>query len=374
MRRRRNWDPVALGVDPGSPAGRHKGREVLLDIFAEHRRIEEATVCAKLRHPLRHRPAHHVSRRQVTRPIRPAQVLTVTVTQPGAGASQGLGGERPRVAAKVHPRWVELYELEVSHLGTGSQGRRQTVATARPRARRASPKLAVAAGGEYHRAGVQLPQHACPGVPDDSADHPGLVGGGKQVDQEQPIGDGHATSTGGLHQCPSYLSTGSVAPSVGHACDPMAALPAKGSLVEMDAEPGERRNSLRRTACHHVGHLGIAEPRGRQDGVQCVGRCAVALRYRRSNAALGEQRAAPTSALLGDHGDATTPRQSDRSGQASYPRTDDQDVELVVTAAAVHLTRPRRGSRSRSSVARLGGRVRRCARRPVFRRHPRAGN
>ena len=108
-----------------------------------------------------------------------------------------------------------------------------------------------------------------------------------------------------------------------HPCDPVAALPAESSLVEMDSEPGERRNSLRRSACHHFGTLGVTEPRCRQDRVQRVSRRAVALAYCCSDAALGEQRAAPTPALLGDHGDATTSRQSDRSGQPCYPRTDD---------------------------------------------------
>jgi hypothetical protein len=85
---------------------------------------------------------------------------------------------------------------------------------------------------------VEVAQGPGARVPYDRANHTRLVGRGEEVDQEQPIGYRHAANTGGIHQCARYLGSGCVAAGVRHPREPMSTLPAKGSLIETDAEAG----------------------------------------------------------------------------------------------------------------------------------------
>ena len=75
--------------------------------------VQVATVGAELCHPPGHPPADYVPGGQVACAVGAVQVLAVRVPQPGPGPPQGLRGQGPRVATKVHPGRVELHELEV---------------------------------------------------------------------------------------------------------------------------------------------------------------------------------------------------------------------------------------------------------------------
>ncbi len=120
--RRRDRQPVVLGVEPDGGQRGGDGREALGEAL-EAGRVEPEVVDALLGHAGRHGPADDVAGRQLV-----DEALAVPVAQQGAVAAQRLGEQRPGHGRVVQRGRMELDELDVGRRHPGAQRHGHAVA------------------------------------------------------------------------------------------------------------------------------------------------------------------------------------------------------------------------------------------------------
>ncbi len=245
-------DEVGHRVDPGFAAARHDGGEAGLE-GGDRAGVEEHVVGAERLHPPRDGLGHDVARSEVGERVvsRGDDAVAERVDQEGPLAAHGLADERllaGRVRAEPERRRVELHELEVGHLGTGTEGEGHAVAGRDGRVGGAGEDLAHPPGREDHGAGVHGPDAVLGPLAEHVQRDPRRtpVRGAQQVEHERVLDhlDPRVGEDRG-DQGPRDLRAGRVAPGVHDPVAVMAALAGQGQLAGgVEVEVGTQGDQL----------------------------------------------------------------------------------------------------------------------------------